>query len=903
MVMIYSLVFPMHALGMPQGGQVVAGQAEISMANPQTMNIQQGTPKAIMNWQQFSIARPEAVHFMQPSAAATALNRVVGVDPSEIHGLLSANGRVFLINPNGLLVGPTGRIETAGFVASTLDMANQDFLNGNYVFIQDPGKPLSAILNQGLIRADQGNVSLIAPGVENQGEILASLGTVSLGAGEQVTLAFAGNEMIRFVIDAPVTGKVIGPDGEPMEDTLLNSGTISADGGEVILSARSAFDAVKSVVNNTGVIEATTIEEQNGIIRLDGGDQGIVYNSGTLDVSGMDEGETGGEVRITGEKVGLVHYSKILARGRRGGGKVLIGGDYQGKNPDVQNAGRTYVGADSIINADAVDSGDGGKIIVWSDEVTRFYGNISARGGAEGGDGGFAEVSGKQQLVFTGDVDLYASNGDSGILLLDPVNITVQAGPGGTLNGELTPDPPGPLDDSILFGEGGVNTTLDVAELTAFTSGTIVLQSGDTVGDKSEGNITFAASGTLQSGVSLVAQAEADITINDGITLAATGAGTIHLEADTPHDGGGTGGNIVISGTGRISSESGDITLIGDDFAISGTGSITSSGGGNVIIARSDSLALTLGTTGQLQNSEANRISTTGALRIGEATTAGTDGKGAGASTLTSASITIADEAFAPSSVGELKLTSAGDITDTTGSISVSELALVTSSTNSTAVSLDAANNVTNLAANLTGEGGVFSFTNEADGFTVSSVDGVDGITTAGSSTSGTATGGITLSVTTGTITITNNVTTGPASVVDAAGDQSAVSGNINLTATTGISGAGQLVTGSAELTGADAGAAANDTVTSGTIILNLTGAGDVGLSGTNALQIGTATGNDPSSLIATTGDISIGNTNAPNRVNDGAVDSALEIVFGGATGGSTNTPGTLSVTTPVPVR
>jgi len=351
----------------------------------------------------------------------------VGVDPSEIHGLLSANGRVFLINPNGLLVGPTGRIETAGFVASTLDMANHDFLNGNYVFIQDPGQPLSAILNQGLIRADQGNVSLIAPGVENQGEILASLGTVSLCAGEQVTLAFAGNEMIRFAIDAPVTGKVIGPDGEPMEDTLLNSGTISADGGEVILSARSSFDAVKSVVNNTGVIEATTIEEQNGIIRLDGGDQGIVYNSGTLDVSGMDEGETGGEVRITGDKVGLVHYCKILARGRSGGGKVLVGGDYQGKNPDVPNAGRTYVGADSIINADAIDSGDGGKIIVWSDEVTRFYGNISARGGAECGDGGFAEVSGKQYLDFGGTVDLSAEQGTIGSLLLDPDDLLVSA--------------------------------------------------------------------------------------------------------------------------------------------------------------------------------------------------------------------------------------------------------------------------------------------------------------------------------------------------------------------------------------------------------------------------------------------------------------------------------------------
>jgi len=533
MVMIYSLVFPMHALGMPQGGQVVAGQAEISMANPQTMNIHQGTPKAIMNWQQFSIARPEAVHFVQPSAAATALNRVVGVDPSEIHGLLSANGRVFLINPNGLLVGPTGRIETAGFVASTLDMANQDFLNGNYVFVQDPGKPLSAILNQGLIRADQGNVSLIAPGVENQGEILASLGTVSLGAGEQVTLAFAGNEMIRFAIDAPVTGKVIGPDGEPMEDTLLNSGTISADGGEVILSARSAFDAVKSVVNNTGVIEATTIEEQNGIIRLDGGDQGIVYNSGTLDVSGMDEGETGGEVRITGNKVGLVHYSKILARGRRGGGKVLIGGDFQGKNPDVQNASRTYVGADSIINADAIDSGDGGKIIVWSDEVTRFCGEISARGGAEGGDGGFAEVSGKQSLDFQGTVDLSAPIGATGTLLLDPANIIISDADG-SQNNEVS-------DNEVLFADNGASTFNTQPSAFENVDASVTLQAitditmSDPIDLDGASDTTF----TLQAGN--------DLNISANIT-GTNGAHSLVLEADRGPEGGDGSGTLFNRG-------------------------------------------------------------------------------------------------------------------------------------------------------------------------------------------------------------------------------------------------------------------------------------------------------------------------------------------------------------------
>ncbi|MGD8369049.1 MAG: filamentous hemagglutinin N-terminal domain-containing protein, partial [Desulfobacterales bacterium] len=338
------LAFPGHLFAMPQGGQVVSGQAQISQTDSLKMAVNQATSKAIINWQQFSIARPEAVRFFQPSISAVALNRVVGVDPSAIYGQLTANGSLFLINPNGILVGPTGRIETNNFIASTLDMANRDFLDGNYTFIQDPTASLSSILNQGLLQANPGgSVSLIAPAVENQGTIVANLGKVNLGAGEQATLSFAGNDLIRFAVGAPVTGQVTRPDGTVIEDNVLNTGRLSADGGEVVLSARSAFQAVKSVVNNTGVIEAKTLENQNGAIRLDGGDHGIVTNSGTLDASGLGDGETGGRVEVTGEKTALVHYSKILASGNTGGGEVFVGGGFQGKDPQIKNGKITYV--------------------------------------------------------------------------------------------------------------------------------------------------------------------------------------------------------------------------------------------------------------------------------------------------------------------------------------------------------------------------------------------------------------------------------------------------------------------------------------------------------------------------------------------------------------------------------
>ena len=332
--LVYSLVFPVHIFALPQGGQVVSGQAQILQPNATTMNINQATQKAIIDWQKFSIARPELVQFFQPGISSIALNRVVGVDPSLIYGQLNANGNVWVINPNGILVGATGQVNVNSFLASTLDIKNEDFLSGNYNFSQKLNSSLTSIVNQGSISAAVGgHITLLSPGVQNHGTIVANLGKVNIGAGEQVSINFAGNELISFAVDKSITGEIMGLDGEPLEENVINTGTISADGGQVIIRARTAYDAIKSVVNNDGIIEAKTLESKNGKIILDGGDQGIVYSSGTLDVSGLGANETGGEVQVSGEKVGLVHYSKILASGYGGGGNVFIGGGYQGKNP------------------------------------------------------------------------------------------------------------------------------------------------------------------------------------------------------------------------------------------------------------------------------------------------------------------------------------------------------------------------------------------------------------------------------------------------------------------------------------------------------------------------------------------------------------------------------------------
>lgn len=490
-ILAYSLIFPAYIFALPQGGQVVAGQADITNPSAQAMQINQATQKAIINWQQFSIAAPEAVNFAQPNAAAIALNRVIGVDPSVIYGSLTANGGVWVINPAGILVGSTGVINVNSFLASTLDILDDDFMSGNYTFTQRLNESLASIVNQGTISAASGgNVSLIAPGIVNQGTIVASLGKVNLGAGEQVTLNFQGNELINFAVDQSVLGEVLDPDGQPLEDSILNEGTISAEGGEIVLSARTAYDAIKSVVNNKGVIEAQTVENNNGVIRLQGNDLGIVYNSGTLDVSGLDDGETGGEVEVTGEKTGLVHYSKIKASGRRGGGKVFVGGGFQGKNPSIKNGKITYVGKDASIEADAIDEGDGGEVVVWADDNTWFYGDISARGGNDAGDGGLVEVSGFDYLLFRGGIDTSASNGSAGSILFDPKNITIAtAGDNTHLSNDVlvtTPD----QETDVTFTVAGVQGLS--GDITLRASQNITVSNALDISANTDGTHTFS---------------------------------------------------------------------------------------------------------------------------------------------------------------------------------------------------------------------------------------------------------------------------------------------------------------------------------------------------------------------------------------------------------------------------
>jgi filamentous hemagglutinin family protein len=470
---------PQAALALPQEGQVLAGEAQINQVSPVQLNIQQSSNRAVINWNSFSVDVPEQINFVQPSAASATLNRVTGNSPSTIAGKINANGQVMLVNPNGILFTPTAQINVAGLLATTLDIKDSDFMQGNLRLQQILGQPLSTVENQGQITVkDGGYVGLVAPAVANSGVIQAKLGKVVLASGTQATLDFFGDGLISLAVDPQLAEKVIGADGTPLKSLINQSGTLNAEGGSVVLSARAGEALVDQVINMSGAILAQSVEKKNGSIILSGGDTGTVSVSGKLDASGADAGETGGTVQVLGSKVGLFDRAKILASGDIGGGTVLIGGDYKGQGA-VPNAQRVYVSPEATIRADALTLGNGGKVILWSDEATRFYGQIFAKGGNSSGNGGFVETSGKGFLESSGKVDASAPRGTPGTWLLDPYNVEIVAG---TASPFANPFVPTTKDAQVRAAS--INDALDLGTSVTITTGSSETQ---------EGNITVSS--------------------------------------------------------------------------------------------------------------------------------------------------------------------------------------------------------------------------------------------------------------------------------------------------------------------------------------------------------------------------------------------------------------------------
>ena len=522
----------------PEGGNIVDGSGSIDKQGNKT-TVTQNSQNLVVDWDSFNVGKTEHVHFEQQHTTDSALNRIYDSRPSEIWGQLTGKGNIWLLNPNGVIFSKTAKVSTGGLVAAGLWMDSQDFMSGRYVLNNSRGT--GDVSNAGVMEAK--NIGLAGANIANSGTIRAKAGRVSLASGERITVDFAGDGLMQFITDSI-------PEGTSID----HSGSIEA--GEVSLSIGTANDIYGGVINTTGVITATgandaggaidlvaaEINQSDGSINTDGtagGEVTITANSkvtlgGSISARGngglSTEQSSGGSIRATADSTEVTATASIDASGETGGGEVLLGGGWQGKDDSIRNAQNTEVQQGASIKANALGAGDGGTIVVWSDNTTTFYGAIEARGGEVSGNGGAAEVSGNTHLLMRGTADLTAANGDTGHLLLDPgtVRICDGAAAGCANSGRNT------------FTDNGIQTMLGSANVTIATS--------NASGGAEDINV--------DSGVSIFWRANtlslnAGNNINLGGILNASGGGTLAL----------TFGNMLSLGSATLS---GNITATGD---------------------------------------------------------------------------------------------------------------------------------------------------------------------------------------------------------------------------------------------------------------------------------------------------------------------------------------------------
>jgi len=301
----------LHAADLPTGGNIVGGSGSISQ-DGSSLNVQQNSDKLITDWNSFDIGAGNTVNFYQPGKDSVALNRVIGEDASAIYGNLNANGKVFLINPNGVLFGEGAAVNVGALVASTLSLSDQDFNDGNYQFQGDGNN--AAVINRGSITADGGAVALLGGQVSNHGIIQANQGTVALAAGDKITLDFAGDGLLNVTVDEGTLNALV-----------ENHQLVRANGGQVVMTASATDALLQTVVNNTGIIEAQTLDNQSGTIVLKGGFNGGTVNvAGTLDASAPDSGD-GGFIDTSGAHVKIAGGTQVTTKANNGStGEWLI---------------------------------------------------------------------------------------------------------------------------------------------------------------------------------------------------------------------------------------------------------------------------------------------------------------------------------------------------------------------------------------------------------------------------------------------------------------------------------------------------------------------------------------------------------------------------------------------------
>ncbi len=537
---------------LPTGADVVAGQAAIAQAG-NALDVNATTSRAIVNWDSFNVGAGNVANFNLPDANSAILNRVTSANmPSTIAGAVNSNGNVYLVNPSGIVVSSSGMVNTNGFTASTFDIANQDFMAGGALAFANHGST-AAIVNEGTIHTGSGGAHLIANEIANHGTITSVGGNITLSGGGRVTL------------ENGVTYS------QPSFDTLA-----------------SGISPTAGLIQNTGTIRATGAATTGGEVYLVNPNGRIMHDgtiaavgqASSLSKTGDDRLEAyptvGGHVQLEADEITLTAESSIDASGTHGGGTVLVGGGWQG-GADMHQATSVTMESGAIIDASAIESGDGGTIVLWSDihnlnSVTKAFGTLIARAGEIFGDGGQIETSGHVIDVDQAIVDAGATVGNGGLWLIDPYNWIIGATNAARINSALNSGTSVTIDTQSASGPNS----------TANNNGTVD-NNNAVLGDI---QVNSAITKTSGGAATLRLNAANSIIVNAAIT-SNSGALNVTLDADN-NAGVGDGGGIIVLGN-NISTNGGNLRFGTDRTA--NLGGLTTKIGGDVFVTSGSTLS------------------------------------------------------------------------------------------------------------------------------------------------------------------------------------------------------------------------------------------------------------------------------------------------------------------------
>ncbi|MBW4510873.1 MAG: CHAT domain-containing protein [Scytonematopsis contorta HA4267-MV1] len=572
------------------------------------------------SFQEFGLQPGQIGNFQANPNLQNILGRVTGGNPSIINGLIQVTGgsaNLFLMNPNGFIFGNSGSLNVpSAFTATTANgisfgnswfnaIGSNDYAalvgnpNGFAFTMNQPG----TIFNFGNLTVGNGqNLTLLAGNVVNTGQLKAP-------GGQILITSVPGQNFLR--LSQP--GNLLSLEIQP-----LTSSNNQPNNWTIPIASLPELLTVGNSGNNTGL----TANSDSTVQLINSNDKlpttpGTTIVSGKLDVSSQIGG-AGGTVNVLGRKVGLVG-ADIDAKGVNSGGSVLIGGGYQGQGT-VPNATETYIDSNSTISADSLLNGNGGRIIVWSDKTTGFFGNITARGGLNSGNGGFVEVSGKENLIYRGNTDLSAPNGSFGNLLLDPTDINIVAGSGAPQDSFLPNILQEATPSTFTISQQALQN--QTADITLQASNNITIANGVSLNFLNDGSgaITFTADADKNGIGSFVMDSTQSINTN-GRNINISGA-SLSLGNINTTSNGSNGGNVTLDTSANTTTVPSNITVNSiRTEAIAGTAyNQTGGSGGNVEIKTSGSGSVRI--TGSFTNNSgrSSSISSTGGRQSGTVT-------------------------------------------------------------------------------------------------------------------------------------------------------------------------------------------------------------------------------------------------------------------------------------------